>query len=184
MIEHTAICPDNRGGTCTCLPPRPPRRRVVVVRRGITRTVWLVGRWAVKVPSLRAYGGGTRGRLWSVARGLLANQCEAEWYENAPPDDRPRLCPVLRSWFGGFVNVYPRCRPVHVDENEDPLDGAELFTLGIDPGDNKYDNFGWLGTRLVRMDYDMNWNGCPHDRSGFRNEYERSRGRRDERRGG
>lgn len=37
------------------------------------------------------------------------------------------------------------------------------------PGDIKPDNFGWLDDRLVRLDYDMNYNGCPHDRSGFVN---------------
>ena len=131
----------------------------MIVRRGITRTVWLTRRYAVKFPSLRPYGNGLTGLLWSICRGILANQAEHTWWTNSHD---PALCPVLRSWLGGIVQVYPRCEPL-ADDYDGPLPEPEH--LG-DLRDNKPDNFGWLDGRLVRVDYDMNYNGCPHDRSG------------------
>jgi hypothetical protein len=61
---------------------------VQIIRSGITRTVLLVGRWAVKVPSVRGvHPGGVRGRLASLATGLLANQSEHTWsgYDQTDP---------------------------------------------------------------------------------------------------
>lgn len=142
----------------------------MIIRRGITRTVVLTRRYAIKLPSLRRYGSGLAGLLWSVSRGILANQSEAEWWHNAMPDQKPMLCPVLHSWIGGIVNIYPRCEPYTVDE----VTELAMFTreyrplpdLDPQPGDVKPDNYGWLDGRLVVLDYDMNYNGCPHDRSG------------------
>lgn len=144
------------------------------VRRGITRTVFLTRRYAIKLPSLRSYGDGLTGLLWSICRGILANQGEAEWWRNSGPEDRRHLCPVLRSWLGGAINIYPRCQPYlgvdgwNGDEHrwERP---PELADAGFLPGDLKPANLGWLDGRVVVLDYDMNWNGCPHDRSGLRN---------------
>lgn len=146
------------------------------VCRGITRTVLLAGRWAVKVPSLRRYGNGLAGLLWSVCRGVLANQSEAEWWTHAPVQTRAVLCPVRWSLLGGLVNVYPRCEPYQVTaEQEMAMFHRTWRPIDMDPspGDEKAANYGWLvddrGRRLVRIDYDMNFNGCPHDRSGFVN---------------
>lgn len=141
------------------------------VSRGITRTVLLTRRYAIKVPSLRPYGDGLAGVLWSICRGVLANQSEATWWRNS---HNPNLCPVLRSWLGGIINVYPRCAPYEVsDEVRMAMFHRETRALpDLDPwpGDEKPDNYGWLTVdgqrRLVRIDYDMNYNGCPHDRSG------------------
>jgi hypothetical protein len=132
---------------------------VRVVRTGVTRTVILVGRWAVKVPSLRAYGDGLKGVLWSFCRGVLANQSETEWCGYDRYVDN--VAPVRRSWLGGVVNVYPRCSPLldNIEEKDYP-------DVGPHPTDAKRENVGWLGERLVWLDYDMSYNGCPHDRSG------------------
>lgn len=145
-------------------------RRKITIRRGITRTVILTRRYAIKFPSLRPYGDGLTGLLWSVCRGILANQAEAQWWNVALPEMRQYLCPVRRSWLGGVVNVYPRCKPFEVS---DVLQEAmferrwlPLPELDPQPGDTKADNYGWLDGRLVVIDYDMNYNGCPHDRSG------------------
>jgi hypothetical protein len=145
---------------------------VLTIRRGVTRTVILTRRHAVKVPSLRAYGGGIAGALWSICRGILANQAEAEWWRNADSKTRTMLCPVRWS-LAGVVNVYPRCEPFEAnDEQQLAMFDGNWRPLDPDPapGDEKPDNYGWLtengARRLVRVDYDMNWNGCPHDRSG------------------
>lgn len=119
-----------------------------VIRRGITRTVILVGCYAIKVPSLRTGSiGGPRGRLQSFAWGVLANHSEYEWSTYKPWQGR--VAPVLRSWLFGLVQVYPRCAVL--DEGS----RVELPVLDPDPGDVKHDNYGWLGGRLVRLDYDM-----------------------------
>jgi hypothetical protein len=123
---------------------------VKVVRCGVTRTVILVGRYAVKVPTLRGvHPGGPRGRLAGVARGLLANQSEALWSTYEP--FQGLVAPVLRSWLGGLVQVYPRCVPVP-DAFDLPA-GAPV--LDPSPGDSKPDNLGWLDGRLVWLDYEM-----------------------------
>lgn len=126
----------------------------MLVRHGISRTVVLVGRYAIKVPSLRGGStGGVRGRLQSFAWGVLANASERQWHGYAPWAGQ--VAPVLRSWLGGLVQVYPRCEPLPVNDR-DEYDGPHpLPALDPDPGDNKADNFGWLDGRIVRIDYDM-----------------------------
>jgi hypothetical protein len=123
-----------------------------IIRAGVTRTVLLVGRWAVKVPSLRGIGPAPmtmRGRVAGFCRGVLANQSEYTWH--TVEGFQGRVAPVLRSWPWGVVQVYPRCEPAPCD--------AELFFLYPDPGDGaevgKHENFGLLDGRLVRVDYEV-----------------------------
>lgn len=120
---------------------------MILRRNGITRTVLLTRRYAVKVPSFRGHcEGGARGRLAGFARGLLANQSESLWhsYEGWAG----QVAPVLHSWLGGLVQVYPRCQPV-------PAGWAEFPSLEPEPGDRKPENFGLLNGRVVRIDYEM-----------------------------
>lgn len=123
------------------------------IRRGITRTVLITRRYAIKVPSLR--GGtspGIRGRLQSLAWGLLANQSEHMWHDYEPWAGK--VAPVLHSWLGGMVNVYPRCQPLDDGDSPGQYEVA-LPALDPSPGDIKPDNYGRLGCRIVRIDYDM-----------------------------
>jgi hypothetical protein len=144
--------------------------------RGITRTVIVTPNYAIKLPSLRRYGGGLAGLLWSVCRGILANQSEASWWNSIGDDQRQYLCPVLHSWLGGIINIYPRCDPYEVSDATAMAMSAREFRplekLNPQAGDTKPDNYGWLGRRLVVLDYDLNYNGCPHDRSGALNRLE------------
>ena len=117
-----------------------------IIRCGITRTVILVGRYAVKVPSLRGgCTGDLRGRIAGIAQGILANQAEYQWSGYEPW--RGKVAPVLHSWLGGIVQVYPRCQPL-ADGDRGPLPQLDPC-----PGDIKPDNFGRLGGRVVRVDY-------------------------------
>jgi hypothetical protein len=117
-----------------------------VLHHGVTRTVILTRKYAIKIPTLR--GGMTndfRGRLASFAAGLLANQSEYQWHNYEPWNGN--VAPVLRSWLGGIIQIYPRCQPL---PNE-----VLLVFLDPDPGDTKPDNFGLLNGRVVRVDYAM-----------------------------
>lgn len=122
----------------------------VAVRRGITRTVVLIDRWAIKFPSLRSHGDGLRGLLWSVTRGIQANLSEQDW------SGSPGTCPVLWS-LAGLVSVYPRCAPVFRE-----LSDAEYESTGfLGPQDRKPHNLGYLDGRLVWIDYDQSFNDRP-----------------------
>lgn len=140
-------------------------KRWCIIRRGITRTVILTPRYAIKLPSLRAHGDGLAGLLWSLCRGILASQSEIEWHSYK--DQEKVLCPVLWHGLGGMILVMPRCAPLPVD-SEGEYDG-ELPVLNPNPGDNKPENYGLLDGRIVRTDYDMSFNACPHERGGALN---------------
>lgn len=124
--------------------PEPPFRRVT---SGISRTVFLVGRYAVKVPCGR-YGY----EKW--LRGLLANRQEREWSRAKYPE----LCPVLFADPLGLVVIMPRCEILTRE-----LTGLEYhaFFGPINeatrsyrvPTENKPDSFGYLNGRLVAVDY-------------------------------
>lgn len=110
--------------------------------RGTTRNVLLIGRWAVKVPSI------TEWRLFLL--GLLANMQEARfsrcgWQE---------LCPVVFSIPSGLLIVMHRAEPITRDE---------FFAIDVElwrdrgeyiiPVEAKLDSFGRLNGRVVAVDY-------------------------------
>lgn len=116
------------------------------ITAGITRTVFLVGNVAIKVPCAR-YG-------WEKwLRGLLANMQERAWAKA----NYPELCPILFSDPLGFVVIMPRC-----DILARPLTPMEYHRFFEDiypqrgyriPSENKPDSFGYLNGRLVAVDY-------------------------------
>jgi hypothetical protein len=124
------------------------------IARGVSRTVLLVGRWAVKIPSLRTNGQGVFGVAWSFSRGLQANLSERTW------SGVDGVCPVLWS-LAGLVNIYPRCQSVDAFDGDYGSIGAPFLPAG----DRKPQNLGLLDGRIVWIDYDGSWNGCPHARS-------------------
>jgi hypothetical protein len=105
-------------------------------RRGTSREVLLVGRWAVKLPSARCW------RLFLC--GLLGNMQEALWsgFDSG-------LCPVRWAFPGGLVVVMPRCEPLTAAEF-DALDRSPWADL---PVEAKACSFGRLGGRVVAVDY-------------------------------
>src|SRR5213075_1083184 len=104
------------------------------VRRGISRTVLVTHRWAIKVPGLRAWGDGGRGRLATFSRGVLANQSERRW------SGVSGLNPVVWSCGWGLVNVYRRA--------EVPTEDVDYDSIAVDEfvpsGDRKPGNAGWV----------------------------------------
>lgn len=108
------------------------------ITTGITRTVYVTRRWAIKTPSCR-YG-------WKYfLHGLLANLQEREWWGY---DYRPEaLCPVLAASRLGFWLVMPVATDIAENELPPREDFADL------PCDYKHDNFGWYQGRIVLRDY-------------------------------
>ena len=111
------------------------------VTSGISRTVFLVGRYAIKVPCCR-YG-------WPYfLRGLLANLQERTWGRGGSP----KLCPVL--WADRFGLFVVMRRAEILAEPPTPM-RFHQFTFGesIPPIECKADSFGVLDGRLVAVDY-------------------------------
>lgn len=123
---------------------------------GVTRTVILTKRWAIKLPSV-VYG-------WKFfLYGFLANMQEVSW---SGFDDR--LCPIIFALPGGSLIVMPRCKPLTDEEYI-----AEVYTgwdamcdrdtgevlSGSLPVEMKTCSFGRLNGKIVAVDY----GGCGRD---------------------
>lgn len=120
----------------------------MVVRRGTTRTVVLIGRWAIKIP--------TFSRWELFLRGLLGNLQETMFTKL----NSPFLCPVVLSVAGGFLNVMPRTTPL-TESQFNSIDYATWIKNGRDlpdgewilPVENKIDSFGLFNGKIVAVDY-------------------------------
>ena len=108
------------------------------VRYGTTRTVFLIGRHAIKVPALVEW------RLF--LKGLLANMQEVRLHSIDPVN----LCPAKTVLPGGFAIVMPRCSPVTRVEFEEYDVLKQKIAV---PVEAKMDSFGWLESRIVAVDY-------------------------------
>jgi hypothetical protein len=108
------------------------RSRGLEISRGASRTVLLVGRWAVKVPRLRA---GWRATLC----GMLSNMAERDRWRAGP---REGLCPVLCALPGGVALVMPRVGPA-----------ADPPSRNLAGFDHKASSYGYHRGELVAIDY-------------------------------
>lgn len=116
--------------------------RGVRCRWGATRVVFLVGRYAVKLPRPTAWR--------TFLNGLLANMQEREFSRTGWPE----LCPVIWSVPGGWLLVMPRCQPMSDAEwcDFEPESFTENAEYHI-PVEPKQDSFGLLAGRVVAVDY-------------------------------
>ncbi len=119
------------------------RRHVYIDRRGATRTVIVLRKHVIKIPSFKS---------WKLfLHGLLANMQERQ----ISTCNDVVLCPVISSSRMGLFVVMPRCYPV----NHRGLFFTELCRLmGKFPrefylSDAKPENFGYFKGRLVKIDY-------------------------------
>lgn len=110
--------------------------------RGTTRVVFLIGRFAVKVPAVSEW------RLFLL--GLLANMQEVQWSAAGFPE----LCPVMWSIPGGVCLVMQRARTL-TEAEFNALDIKSWLDRGdyVVPAELKPDSFGYLDGRLVAVDY-------------------------------
>ena len=132
-------------------------------RNGINREVFLIGKYAIKIPSLRTYR--------HFIAGLLCNMNERNWWKFTTDE---RLCPVLFALPGGFVIVMARATAL--GEYSDAgayADGFGIMTaeriqdrlsnwIGL-PVEPKPDSFGVLNGQLVAIDYGDDYNGEIHE---------------------
>lgn len=118
----------------------------MVFCKGTSRSVLLIGKYALKFPRCLSWK--------AFVMGMLANINEAQW-KNAPNDWH--LCPLLYSNKFGLLNIMPRCKSI----KHRGLYAVELARLSaITPlskswyvYDAKPRNFGMLNGRMVKLDY-------------------------------
>lgn len=112
------------------------------MKQGATRWVFLTKKWAIKIPRLSRW----RTFLW----GLLGNLQEVEFSRL----NCDRLCPVKFSLPLGFLVVMPRVQEM-TPEEFDRFDYDEFIKMkgGIIPAEPKPSSFGWLGDKVVCIDY-------------------------------
>lgn len=108
---------------------------------GCTRTVSLISRYAVKVPTFSEW------RLF--LKGLQGNTQEAEW---SGFDDR--LCPVIFSLPGGFLTVMRKAEPMKSAQwRRIDIEAYMSHDSAVLPVECKISSFGWLDSRIVAVDY-------------------------------
>jgi hypothetical protein len=119
------------------------------LKKGSTRSVILLWKWAVKIPTLKT---------WKLfLQGLLANMQEVEFSAAGWPE----LCPVVFSLPGGFVTVMRRANPlteeewleITTGEDKDHIEDLIRKEEYEVPIEEKIDSFGWLDGKLVAVDY-------------------------------
>jgi len=113
-------------------------------RDGVMREVFLVGRWAIKIPKL------TRG--WrNFLRGLLASIHEREMSTLGWPE----LCPIVFALPGGWMVIMRRAEPLS-DEDFADIDLDRIFMPEdgrVIPGEPKGSSLGRFKGRIVVVDY-------------------------------
>jgi hypothetical protein len=109
---------------------------VKVNREGRNRIVVLVGQYAIKFPSMRSW----RDFLF----GMLNNMNEADWH-----GEHEGYCPVLWRAPLGLAIAMPRASIL-----DDEVFEAIGHTLpSIAGAERKASSWGWLGDRVVAVDY-------------------------------
>lgn len=111
------------------------------MNKGTTRVVYLIGKYAIKLPRIN--------RWRSFLRGILANLDEKMWYHHSPSDWKLKMCPTLCCLLGGVILIARRAEPITEAEYRD-LDTDSFKPL---PLDIKIINFGKFQDRIVLIDY-------------------------------
>lgn len=126
-----------------------------MIKGGCTRTVFLIGKYAIKIPRLN-YG-------WQLfLKGLLCNMQEVHF--NTMKDDR--MAPIYFSIPGGWLVVMARCKPLTDWQFKNEIDLDYFWNQEFDhsdfqsdpnsfkiPVEYKQDSFGWYRGKIVAIDY-------------------------------
>lgn len=116
------------------------------IKKGSTRTVLLIGKYAIKIPR---FWHNNKGHKWKMfLRGILANIDEYFWWKHS--HNKEKLCPIVCKFPLGLVLVMLRADELlECDYNRLKL---QKEFIGL-PLDNKRLNFGWLDGKIVLIDY-------------------------------
>ena len=119
-----------------------------MIRKGATRWVICLGRYAFKLPSLHSYT--------DFLGGLRSNVFEYKTYEYAKEGAFPidKFCPIVFSLPLGLLNVMRRAA-VMKNEEFKHFKVEKFCNMGdyVIPVEHKSDSFGWLNGRIVAIDY-------------------------------
>lgn len=116
------------------------------VNQGTNRTVFLIGRYAIKIA--RFWHSNSCYRWKSFLRGILANINEAYWYKWSKQKDK--LCPVLFKSPLGVILIMKRAELLSCEEYNKDVFNSIFKAL---PLDNKIENFGKIDEKIVLVDY-------------------------------
>lgn len=109
---------------------------IALVTTGRNRLVLLIPGFAFKLPSLRSW----RDFLF----GLLNNMNEAAWHR-----EHPDYCPVIWAAPLGLLLVMPRAQIL----DDAAFAALQSFAADLPGVERKASSWGWLGDRLVAVDY-------------------------------
>jgi hypothetical protein len=117
-----------------------------MIRKGCTRTVLVIGPFAVK--------------LATDERGRRCNRFEADLYERVDARRRAMLCPVLVCTPAGTALLMPAARPLTEKECADLIESDRFPDWDYMPPNDetapfeyKHSDWGWLNGHLVALDY-------------------------------
>ncbi len=115
---------------------------IEINKKGSTRLVILTKNYAFKFPSFYSWESFLRGLLWNMQESLFWTLQDS------------RLCPIIFSIKGGFLNVMQRA---------EELSREEFFEIDFEsfvkspnlliPVENKLDSFGKINGKIVAIDY-------------------------------
>ena len=111
---------------------------------GSSRLVFLIWKWAFKVPKIHNYNY-SYGRLYSFCIGIKNNILEYEFSKL----QNPYLCPVIFH-IRGLLNVMPRLK-VLTDQEYSALIITDDLVIHI--VEHKSTSWGWLYNKPVAIDY-------------------------------
>lgn len=114
-----------------------------MIKKGATRTVFLIGKYAIKTPTL-CYGHD------HFLNGCYGNWLERKYFKSwMTYKSNVKVAPSLFcSWFG-LIQIQIRCEPMIENLTYEQID----FFKPLCGSDFKKENFGWYKEELVCLDY-------------------------------